>query len=83
MKLCSNCRRTPWPFLFALFIASVTTFLTWLTLSFSQVDATQRIVGAAVMFLAAGATLVHYVLNCMRRHCHHGHHHARHRTVAP
>jgi ABC-type uncharacterized transport system permease subunit len=83
MKLCSDCRRTPWPFLVALFIASFAAFLTWLTLSFNQADTTQLILGVAVMFVAAGATLIHYVINCMRRHCHHGHHHGRHRVVAP
>lgn len=75
MKLCSQCRKTPWPFMFALFIASVAGGLTWMMLTLSDLGTTEQIVIAAMVFLAAAATLVHYMLSCMRRHCRHGHHH--------
>jgi hypothetical protein len=81
MKLCSDCRRTPWPFLFALFIAGVTAFLTWLMLSLSPFDTTERALVTGVVFVAASATLIHYVLSCMRRHCRHDGHHHGHRPV--
>lgn len=77
MKLCSECRKTPWPFAFALFIAGVTAFLTWLMLSESDFGMTERMIGTGVIFLAATATLFHYVLSCLRRHCRHDHHHHR------
>jgi CDP-diglyceride synthetase len=75
MKLCSRCRKTPWPFLFALFIAGITAFLTWLMLTLSDFSMTERLIATALIFLAAAATLMHYVLSCMRRHCRHDHHH--------
>lgn len=75
MKLCSQCRKTPWPFLFALFISGFTAFLTWMMLLLSQFGATERVIVTAVVFLAAAATLIHYMLSCMKRHCRHGHHH--------
>lgn len=71
MKLCTQCRKTPWPFLFALFIAGITAFLTWLMLSFSQFSANERLIGSTLVFIGAAATLVHYVISCMRRHCRH------------
>ncbi len=71
MKLCSDCRKTPWPFAFALFLASLTAFLTWLLLSESDFGMTERMIGTGLIFLAASATLLHYMLSCMRRHCHH------------
>ena len=74
MKLCPKCRKTPWPFLFALFIAGFTAFLTWLILLYSQFDVTHRWVWSGVVFVAAAATLVHYVISCMKRHCRHHDH---------
>jgi high-affinity Fe2+/Pb2+ permease len=75
MKLCPKCRKTPWPFLFALFIAAFTGFLTWVVLLYSQIDTAERILWSGVVFVAAAATLVHYVVSCMRRHCRHDRHH--------
>ncbi len=77
MKICSECRKTPWPFVFALFIAGLTTFITWLMLSQSGFGMTERMLGTGAIFLAASATLLHYVLSCLRRHCRHGHDHHR------
>lgn len=71
MKLCSECRRTPWPFLMVFFVSSVSAFLTWLTLSYSQFGEVERLAGSVGVFLAVGGTLLHYVMACMRRHCHH------------
>jgi apolipoprotein N-acyltransferase len=80
MKLCQECRKTPWPFAFALFISSFTAFLTWLMLSFSGFNDTEQLIGSSMVFVAAAATLFHYVLSCMRRHCRHGGHHHHHAT---
>jgi hypothetical protein len=71
MKLCNECRRTPWPFVFALFIS-------WLMLSFSGFGELEQLIGTGMMFFAAAATLMHYVLSCMKRHCRHGGHHHHH-----
>jgi hypothetical protein len=54
-------------------VASVSAFVTWLTLSYSQVDIMERVAGSAIIFLAVGGTLVHYVLGCIKRHCTHQH----------
>ena len=79
MKLCSQCRMTAWPFFLAFFIAAISVFLTWLTLSYSQFDYFERIAGCGAVFLVVGGTLLHYMLACMRRHCHHTpHKHATH-----
>lgn len=72
MKLCPECSKSPWPFVMVFFLASVSAFITWLTLSYSQVGVLEQIAGSAVVFLAVGGTLVHYVLGCMKRHCRHG-----------
>jgi len=42
-------------------------YLTWLTLTYSEVGKTELIAGSVV-----GATLLHYVISCMKRHCRHG-----------
>jgi hypothetical protein len=55
------------------FLASVSGFITWLTLSYSQLGLLERVGGTALIFIAVGATLLHYVLSCMRRHCRHDH----------
>jgi len=72
MNLCPKCVRSSWPFVLVLAIASVAGFATWLTLGLSVEDPVQRIAAGAVAFLAVGATLLHYVLSCLRRHCRHG-----------
>jgi hypothetical protein len=72
MKICPQCGNSPWPFAMVLFIAAIIAFLTWLMLSFAGADALEAAIGTAVAFVAVGATLVHYVLGCMRRHCRHG-----------
>jgi len=84
MKLCNECRKTPWPFAFALFISSVTGFLTWLMLSFGGFNETEQLIGSAAVFFASAATLTHYVLSCMKRHCRQDgcHHHSQHHGTA-
>jgi hypothetical protein len=67
--------------LIAAFLAVFAAFLTWLTLGYSEFDATEQIIGAIGMFLVAGATLSHYMMTCMERHCHHHEHHAKHRQA--
>ena len=85
MKLCSECRKTPWPCAFAIFIAGLSAFLTWLMLSFSGFSESERLMGSALMFVLASATLLHYVLSCMKRHCRHDRHgdHTRHHHHHP
>ena len=73
MKLCPECSKSPLPFLMALFVAGLSAFLTWLTLTYSQVEAAERMAGSVLVFVAVGATIMHYMLRCMKRHCRHGH----------
>lgn len=72
MKLCPECAKTGWPFVVVLFIAAFSAFLTWLTLSISDLGLAERAGGSALAFLAVGGTLLHYVITCMKRHCRHG-----------
>ena len=74
MKLCSQCRHSVWPFVFALFIAAFAAFLTWMTLYYSRFDTVERLLLTGGVFVAAAATLIHYMLSCMRRHCRHDDH---------
>lgn len=59
-------------------IAGVIAFMTWLTLGFAQLGETVQMVGTVGAFVAVEGTLVHYVVACMRRHCHHGRSHGHH-----
>lgn len=78
MKICAKCYSAIWPYLIALFIASITGFLTWLILGYSDFDATEQIFIAAGMFLVTGVSLAHYMMICVQRHCHHNHNHNNH-----
>jgi len=62
----------------ALFLAGFCTYITWLTLSYSQFGTVERIAGSGLVFVVVAATLWHYVLGCIRRHCRHdkGHRHS-------
>ncbi|MBB1126272.1 hypothetical protein HUK38_08510 [Thiospirillum jenense] len=71
MSLCTECRKSPWPFVFIIVIASVSTFLTWLTFSFAQSDELVRIGASAGMFIVVSGGLLSYVMSCLRRHCRH------------
>ncbi|RKT45423.1 hypothetical protein [Thiocapsa rosea] len=71
MKLCPKCSRSPLPFVMVMLISSVLAFITWLVLGLSQVEPTLRLAAGAAVFLAVGATLLHYVLSCLKRHCRH------------
>lgn len=84
MKLCPKCNHSPWPFVMILFIATVTGFLTWLVLELSVPEVGPRVGAAALVFLAVGGTLLHYVLDCLKRHCRHDHRHLKSaRAAAP
>jgi apolipoprotein N-acyltransferase len=72
MKLCPECSNSPWPFVMVVFLASFIAFITWLTLSLSELGAVERLAGSLAVFVAVAGTLVHYVLSCMKRHCRHG-----------
>lgn len=52
-------------------IASITGFVTWLTIGLSSLAPELRIAISVIVFVAVEATLVHYVVSCMRRHCRH------------
>jgi hypothetical protein len=82
MKLCPECSNSPLPFLMALFVAGVSAFLTWLTLTYSQFGTVERIAGTMLVFVAVGTTIVHYMLACMRRHCRHDQHASHHHKAA-
>lgn len=71
MKLCTKCRKNVWPYGMVILVAGVAGYLTWLTLVLSDVGITERAIASGGVFLAVGGTLVHYVIACMRRHCHH------------
>ncbi|MEA3638972.1 MAG: hypothetical protein VBE63_03410 [Lamprobacter sp.] len=71
MKLCKTCFSSLWPFVLMTVIAGVTGFVTWLTVGLSQPDPQLRIAVGLIVFLAVEATLIHYVVSCMRRHCRH------------
>ena len=75
MKFCPKCGRSPWPFVMVLLIASVTSFVTWVTLGLSIDETAPRALASAGVFLAVGGTLLHYVLACLKRHCRHGKEH--------
>jgi|GEM_PF-1183633 len=72
MKLCRKCNSSVLPFFVVFFVAGVSAYLTWLTLIYSGVGRTELIAGSVGVFLAVGVTLLHYVISCMKRHCHHG-----------
>ncbi len=69
MKLCPRCKKTFLPFVMILLIASLASFMTWLSLSLSDVAGLPLAIACVGVFLAVGGTLLHYVLSCMRRHC--------------
>lgn len=71
MKLCPKCTTSPLPFMMIAVIAGVIGFLTWLTLGLSDWGAWPRLGLAAASVGAVAATLWHYVISCMRRHCRH------------
>ncbi|MGE5155109.1 MAG: hypothetical protein ACM3ST_13975 [Bdellovibrio bacteriovorus] len=75
MKLCPKCGRSPWPFVMVVLVASVTAFVTWITLGLTVDEPAPRLAASALVFLAVGGTLLHYVLACLKRHCRHGKEH--------
>ncbi|NEX21162.1 hypothetical protein G3480_12700 [Thiorhodococcus mannitoliphagus] len=73
MKLCPKCGRSRWPFVMVFAIAVFIAGMTWLMLGLATMDAWMRVLVAVGVFLGVGATLLHYVVSCLRRHCRHGH----------
>jgi hypothetical protein len=71
MKLCSECHSSPLPFVMIAVIAGVIGFITWLTLGLSDWALEWRLAAALATSTALAATLWHYVVSCMRRHCRH------------
>ena len=69
MKLCSECRKKPWPYAIVVLISTFAGFLTWLTLSTAGIAPEINRWLSSAAFLAVAATLVTYMLRCMRRHC--------------
>jgi hypothetical protein len=58
-------------------IASVIAFVTWLILGLTMIETLPRAAITGGVFIAVGATLVHYVVGCVKRHCRHEHDSAR------
>lgn len=81
MKLCRQCGRSPLPLLMVVFVAGVSAFLTWLTLTYSQFETIEVIAGSGAVFLAVAGTVLHYVHSCIKRHCRHGSHGERQSTA--
>lgn len=73
MKLCPNCDQPRWPFLVIFVITTVIAFTTWLVLGLTMMPQLPRAAVSGLVFLGVGATLVHYVISCLRRHCRHDH----------
>lgn len=71
MKLCANCKKTLWPYGIVFLVAGVAGYMTWLTLTLSAIGMAERAIASGGVFLAVGGTLLHYVISCMRKHCHH------------
>lgn len=77
MNLCPKCNPPAWTFAVIFILTSVIAFVTWLMLGLSMTAPLPRAGIASVVFLAVGATLVHYVMSCVKRHCRHGEQSAR------
>ncbi|MCF7991659.1 MAG: hypothetical protein K9M02_14540 [Thiohalocapsa sp.] len=71
MKFCRECNTSVLPYAMVVLISGTIGFLTWLTLGLSEPPAMVRIGASIGVSLAVGATLTHYVISCMRRHCRH------------
>lgn len=74
MNLCAACRRKPWPFALALFIAGFIAFVTWFTLAAAGLQSQAQLLWTLVAFFIATALLFGYITGCIRRHCHHDKH---------
>ena len=91
MKLCPDCESQPWSFVMVFVIATVSGFVTWLIMGLSASEPLPRIGAGVAVFVAVGATLLHYVFSCLKRHCTHRHpaspthphRHAPHRHQTP
>lgn len=68
---CTRCCQERWPYALVVVLAGIVAYLTWLVLEFTDSDKTVQIVGSISAFIAVGATLLHYVITCLKRHCRH------------
>ncbi len=75
MKICPQCTSV-WPFALVLFMSTLVAFVTWLVISFAGADPLQSAIATLLAFVAVGGTMLHYVIACMQRHCHHGGQHS-------
>ena len=71
MSICPKCNKPLLPFLMVFLVSSFSTFLTWLTLSYSETGFVEQIAASLLIFFGVGGTLLHYVFACMKRHCRH------------
>ncbi|AFL73054.1 hypothetical protein [Thiocystis violascens] len=71
MNLCPKCNPPAWTFAVIFILTSVIAFVTWLMLGLSMTSLLPRAGITSVVFLAVGATFVHYVMSCIKRHCRH------------
>lgn len=71
-KVCPHCKNSALPYVMVLVVSTVSAFVTSLTLSFAQFSDLESLIGGGLMFTVVGTTLLHYVVNCMKRHCRHG-----------
>lgn len=76
MNLCPKCNPPAWTFAVIFTITCVIAFVTWLMLGLSAIAPWPRAAIAGGAFLAVGATLIHYVISCVRRHCRHDEQHS-------
>ena len=69
MKCCAECRKKPWPYMFAVSMALFISFVTWLTTGVSSLSVDARYWVTSVIFIMVAALMTSYLLCCMSRHC--------------
>ena len=69
MKCCAECRKKPWPYMFALAMATIIGFFTWLTTGVTSLSIDARYWITSVAFVIVAAVMMSYLLHCMSRHC--------------
>jgi cytosine/uracil/thiamine/allantoin permease len=69
MKFFQECKKRPWAFLIVIFVAAVSSFVTWLALASAGVSPQVNKWWSAGAFVGVSIILLTYVISCMRRHC--------------
>ena len=69
IKICQECKKRPWAFLIVIFVASVSSFVTWLALASAGVSPEDNTWWSLGAFFGVVVILLTYVISCMRRHC--------------